>query len=543
MSPQAGDILVVDDEPQIARLVAEVLSHRGWHCDTALSAQAASALIDEKSYDVLISDIAMPDMSGLELLDRVVATRPETRVILMTGLGSSEWAKQAIRRGAYDYVEKPIEMDDLRRVVGDALRDRHRDTSSEAFGWRPLPPSASPPVLIRRDPLTGLINHRCFQEELVRVRAQCRRTNYPVTVLLIDVDAFAEINVKHGHAFGDYALRELARRLEDVCRASDIVARYDGQRFAIGLVDTKADQATVLGQRIRRAVTENPIRFGDEDVSLSVCIGIAESDPGFIESEADLIRRADQALSQAKNQGAAAVVCWKASGPPLADDDVQPDQAGLQRMGRQFEQLHQQLRQSYIESTEALVAAVEAKDPYTKQHSLKVATYAAALGRSLQLSQTEIQTIETAAILHDVGKIGIPDQILTKSGRLSDQEFDLIREHPVMAVQILQGISFLRGELPVILHHHEWWDGSGYPEGLSGESIPLGARILHVADSIEAMLARRSYKDSYDLDQVIAELQAGSGKQFDPRVVQVAVTWLQSRPVRILETVGTSAGN
>ncbi len=505
------------------------LSFNGWQCDCAGSAQEAYALICRQAYDVIVSDISMPDMTGFELLDKVVAIRPESRMILMTGMGSVDWAKQAIRRGAFDYIEKPFDVQELRRVVTEAVLDRRQDTPSEDLRAHVSSSQSSHPVLIHRDPLTGLINHRRFHEELAYMRAQCRRHSFPLSVLLLDLDDFTEINVKYGHAFGDVVLRELADRLRSCCRQSDLLARYSGQQFAMGLLETTAPQAVQFARRVRTLVSNHPFKYADADVYLGVCIGIAECDPGFIESEGSLLQRAQQAVSQAKARGASSIANW--------DDLVGTDAAGqqldtqkLSQLGEQFEQLHQRLRKSYIESTEALIAAVEAKDPYTKRHSLHVANYAAAIAEQLDLEGDLIQVIETAAILHDIGKIGIPDHILTKTDALTDDEFSLIRLHPAMAVQILQRVSFLRAELPMILHHHERWDGQGYPEGLSGEAIPLGARILHVADSIEAMLARRSYKDSYSVARVIDELERGRETQFDPRVVDAALKWLDAKP-------------
>ena len=137
-------------------------------------------------------------------------------------------------------------------------------------------------------------------------------------------------------------------------------------------------------------------------------------------------------------------------------------------------------------------------------------------------------------MLHDIGKIGVPDHILSKPGKLTDAEFAVVRRHPVMAVQILEHASFLRGELQIIQHHHERWDGGGYPDGLAGERIPFGARILHVADAMDAMFSVRSYKEGYTRERVVAELRRCEGTQFDPRVVVVALAWLDRYPDRIV---------
>lgn len=538
--PSADEILIVEDEPKVAESLATALSRSGWCCESVQNGQAAYNRICQKSFDVVISDVAMPGMSGLELLDRIVAIRPESRVILITGMRSTASAKQAIRRGAYDYLEKPFEMADLCRMVGEAMADRQREAAARDLSRESRNRDGSSPLLIHRDPLTGLINHRRFQEELAPMRARCRRTGRTMSVMLIDIDDFTAINVQHGYGFGDYVLRELANQLRRVCRESDVLARFGGQVFAIALFETGTDQAVSVARRIHELVAEYRFTCGHAAVTIGVSIGVGECDPGFIEPESHLIQQAHQALEQAKGQGGRSVVSWEELSV-ARNVEQQLDQKSLEGMTARFHQLNQRLKKSYLESTLALVAAVEAKDPHTKRHSLNVATYAVALGRQLGLERCFIETLETAAILHDLGKIGIPDRILTKPDALTGDELSLVRRHPQVAVQILQHVSFLKSELPMILHHHEWWDGTGYPGGLSGSSIPLGARILHVADSIEAMLATRSYKASYSIERVITELKTGSGAQFDPNVARAAIEWLKQNPEHILATTERAA--
>ncbi len=188
------------------------------------------------------------------------------------------------------------------------------------------------------------------------------------------------------------------------------------------------------------------------------------------------------------------------------------------------------LNDSYVESIRALVAAVEAKDPFTRAHSATVATHAEAMARRMNLTSSEIDTIRAAALLHDVGKIGVPDAVLTKPGPLTDDEYAIVKRHPETALAILGHISFLASERPLILHHHERFDGDGYPDGLAGEQIPFGARVLAVADAIDAMFSPRSYKPAFDRQQVRGELMACAGKQFDPHVTEIAVDWLDSNP-------------
>jgi len=196
-----------------------------------------------------------------------------------------------------------------------------------------------------------------------------------------------------------------------------------------------------------------------------------------------------------------------------------------------IERTRQELQRTYVESTRALVAAAEAKDPYIRSHLRTVAVYAEAIGERMGLSAPKLRRLRAAALLHDVGKIAIPDAILSKPGPLTRAEFDQVKRHPQHALDILRHVSFLKKEWPLILYHHERYDGRGYPAGLAKNSIPLGARILAVADALDAMFSARSYKPAYKMDRVQDELHAGAEHQFDPDVAKVALSWLGERSV------------
>lgn len=188
--------------------------------------------------------------------------------------------------------------------------------------------------------------------------------------------------------------------------------------------------------------------------------------------------------------------------------------------------LHRKLQESRGQTVAGLLAALQAKDPYTYEHSLQVADLAAAFARELRLPVREAQAVHVAALLHDIGKMGIPDAVLKKPGRLTAEEYSVMRRHSQIGASILGPIRFLEGHAVLVLHHHEWYDGRGYPVGLAGEAIPLGARIIHVADAIDAMRSPRDYKPACDRDHVRAELRQGRGRQFDPAVADVAIAWL-----------------
>ncbi len=177
-----------------------------------------------------------------------------------------------------------------------------------------------------------------------------------------------------------------------------------------------------------------------------------------------------------------------------------------------------------------LLAALQAKDPYTARHSTQVEIYSRCLAARLGLRSEDVHVVRIAAFLHDVGKIGIPDAILVKPGRLTPEEFTVMKSHPSIGAAIIEPIGFLEPAVPLVLHHHEWYNGRGYPCGLAGNDIPFGARIIQVADSIDAMLSPRVYKAPRTLEETIYELRNNAGKQFDPLVANVAIQWLEAEP-------------
>ncbi|KAA0222477.1 MAG: HD domain-containing protein [Phycisphaerae bacterium] len=277
---------------------------------------------------------------------------------------------------------------------------------------------------------------------------------------------------------------------------------------------------------IERALTENGWRVVEAG-SIEVSPGEARLahvsvDPRKWPSAAHVLRLlADQFAGAIAPAGDAAP---DAALPDELTDDISD---AVDHVTTCLRRARRELQAQIEQTTAALIAAVEAKDPFTSQHSHTVARYAAVLGERLGLTPTQLAVLQQAATLHDVGKIGIPDAILCKPGPLTDEEFTVVQRHPEAALEILNPLSSLRAALPVILHHHERFDGRGYPAGLSGDRIPIGARILAVADAVDAMRSRRCYKAPYPVGRVIGELRRGAGFQFDPRVAGAAIRWLE----------------
>ncbi|NQU76553.1 MAG: HD domain-containing protein, partial [Planctomycetes bacterium] len=188
-------------------------------------------------------------------------------------------------------------------------------------------------------------------------------------------------------------------------------------------------------------------------------------------------------------------------------------------------ELSEQVKQAALDSVRALVRAVEAKDPYTRRHSEQVTHYAVGLARALNVPEDMVEHIRVASLLHDIGKIGVPDHVLVKPGKLSDEEFEHIRRHPKLGAEILANITLFGKEAQLVRYHHERWDGEGYPDGLAGDEIPFASRIICVADCIDAMLMERTYKTGYPVGKMLGELERCVGTQFDPKIAASAVEW------------------
>jgi diguanylate cyclase (GGDEF)-like protein/putative nucleotidyltransferase with HDIG domain len=387
--------------------------------------------------------------------------------------------------------------------------------------------------VITTDPLTGLCSHRYFQEELQRLRLYCQRYSHPLSLLLLDVDDFQQINRRLGHRFGDAVLRSISERLRARVRAADLLSRYGADEFVLLMPETPQTESIKVGRRLCGALSGERVTHGGQTVRVSVSGGLASCGSGFLESEEELVRRASEALKAAKRAGKDRLVTW--AQVANTEDQVPADRQGIEQMTAQFEAITAKLKSATFESSRALVAAVEAKDPYTSRHSVTVALAAAAIARAMGLDGAQVESIQMAATLHDIGKIGIPDQVLTKPGALTDEEYELIKQHPVIGASILEHVSLFRAEVPIIRHHHERWDGRGYPAGLAGERIPTGARILAVCDALDAMLSDRAYRQRLPIEEARRQLDQGAGTQFDPRVVEAALQWLDEEGAELYE--------
>jgi diguanylate cyclase (GGDEF)-like protein/putative nucleotidyltransferase with HDIG domain len=384
------------------------------------------------------------------------------------------------------------------------------------------------------DGLTGLKTHRFFREALEGECRRSARSGRPFSLVMMDLDGFKRVNDHGGHLEGDRVLRAVATLLDACSRQSNVVARYGGDEFAILMPETNVAQAKTLAERLRAALETDQFLRSHE---VTASIGIATF-PDHGPTPEEILRVADSGMYLAKHCDGN---CVKLASLSVAAGDAERDQElleaylgvavkrmfstgndALSHYRHRFEQM-----KPLLDTITALAFAVEAKDLYTRGHSQEVSRLAARIAIEAGLSQAEIEDIRLAGIVHDIGKIHVPEYVLHKPTLLTAEEFEKMKSHAAWGAKILEPLKVIPIER-IVRYHHEALDGQGYPEGLKGDQIPLGARIITVADAYQAMVSGRPYRKARSVAEALAELHRCRGKQFDPLVVDALVKSIES---------------
>ena len=382
------------------------------------------------------------------------------------------------------------------------------------------------------DTLTGLYTHRGFQEVLTVELKKAEENESNLSIIMLDINNISKINRELGHAKGDEVIKLLAEKVKQNIRSTDKAGRYGGDEIAIILPDTSTADAKYLAEYITYCLS---CCFVDDVGPVKVAVGIATY-PECSKDQEKLLILAEQAMyiSQAKGykEGMSAII--SSADYNFWDDEALNSFAEVvakrhSQLGIDFgeELLHkfnneQIVSQNHLmELANSLASAIDAKDPYTKGHSTSVSRYSEALARAINLPEDEVQRIKLGALLHDVGKIGIPENVLKKPGKLEGEEWEIMKQHPVIgAEKVLAPNDALRDLIPIVKYHHEHIDGSGYPEHLKGEKIPLAARIVAVADTFHALISDRPYRKGMSVEKACEILKDGAGKLWDTDLVR-----------------------
>lgn len=461
-------ILVVDDEKFIRDIIADFLSMEGYIVRTAEDGVVASDELRRARFDLVISDLKMPRMGGLELLREVAEVHPDTMTIIMTGFGTVETAIDAMKRGAYDYVLKPFKVEEVIHIVQRGLEKQRLAAEN----------------LRLREALS-----------LYKVsEAIAASLSLDEVIQTLSDSAIHEVQADIACTWLDDGTGNFYERRAD--RGSKVpvgehIGRFDADLLASRLsggepiVEHGARAQELLAEAPARPVSSIaavPLRTRERLLGFLGVISLTEG-KRFLEGQRKL-------LSIVASRAAAAI---------------------------ENARLYEDLQATFQQTIESLARTIDKMDRYTAGHSERVARYSAVLARWLGLSEAMVEIVRQAALMHDIGKIGCVMN-LNKPGKLTHDEYEIFKRHPVYGREILDPIRFLEPVIPGVHLHHERWDGRGYPLGLAKEEIPLIARIISVADTYDAMTSDRAYRRALPHEVSVNEITRCSGSQFDPSV-------------------------
>ena len=503
-------VLAVDDNPVNLQLLEAIIKRiPDLEVVTENNEKRAVIRVLEEKPDLILLDVMMPEIDGFEICSQLKANEQTASIpiIFLTANNQTGAQLQGYDSGAIDYITKPFEPDVLVSKIRVVLN---------MIGHVEL--------LLKEantDKLTGLYNRRYLQEILGQLFRESNLKDNELSLMMIDVDFFKSINDTYGHLTGDLVLKRVAKVIKDNLYAYDTLVRYGGEEFLIMLTDTDIKTAQEVADKLRQAIESLTWEFTTEPISITASFGISSSKTVDSDDPEELLRMADRALYVAKNRGRNTVVCNNQIG--REDEEALEEQQTATELRNKVHELAGRLKEQLFEVLKVFVKTQELRSPYLAEQSRKVAGYVRKVGVSMGVFERHLDTIYNAAMLHNVGKLSLPDSIIKCEEGLNDDETKALKRHPRMAADILGVTELFREEKEIILHHQEYFDGTGYPRGVSGREIPFGSRLLLAAVTWDAMLSGRGYRTPLSTEEAITEFQCLSGKQLDPQIVSAFV--------------------
>ncbi|NMB55036.1 MAG: diguanylate cyclase [Leptolinea sp.] len=369
------------------------------------------------------------------------------------------------------------------------------------------------------DPLTGLLNRRGFFNKAQKNLEIARINNWEVAVVMADIDLFKTVNDIYGHQIGDQVILSIAQEFGLMVRETDITGRYGGEEFIGMFTDVSEAEAFAIAERLRQRIEGLVIQTEFYNINVTISAGICHCSAGSAGIES-LFSRADKALYEAKAAGRNRVVIWKNT-YPHSHLECNP-----KLMNNTILDSNQDIR-LYDEMVASWARALEMRDKETEGHARRVTTLSVRIARRLGMDNEECENIRRGALLHDIGKIAIPDSILFKMGKLDDEEWEIMKRHPIYAYNFIEPIPILGKLMDIPYCHHEHWNGSGYPRGLREMEIPLPARIFTLVDVWDALTSDRCYRPAWSKEEAIQYIHEQSGVLFDPELTPIFLEILQ----------------
>lgn len=409
-------------------------------------------------------------------------------------------------------------------VARDITESRKSEKKMEALNKELFKSNKKLQRLVIKDPHTGLYNHRYFKEIIDTEFYRAKRYHQDLSLIFIDIDYFRSVNDVYGYNLGDIVLRQFAQRLKKLVRLHDYAVRFGDEEFAVILPGNDKQAAFKIAQRIEDSIKTHALGDKDNRVKLRLSMAVISYPEDKLFKGSHFIEAADKILNLAKERGGDSICSMKDA---EGWDGRESASGGIKHLRQKIAKLTKKANQSSVESIFAFAKTIELKDHYTGNHVEKTVYYATEIARLLGLPEPEVKIIERASMLHDLGKIGISEKILLKKGPLTKKEFEKIKEHPGIGADILRPIQFLHSLVPLIRYHHERWDGKGYPSGLKGEEIPVGARIIAIADVYEALISDRPYRKAFPKKEAVKIIKGNSGSQFDPKIAEALLDVLK----------------
>ncbi|MCM8773506.1 MAG: response regulator [Candidatus Omnitrophica bacterium] len=489
-----GKIFVIDDEPVMCELLRDLLQERGFEVSYVTNPLEGIEKIKKEDFDVIVTDLKMPQIDGLSLIKEIFNFLPDAVIVVITGYPSFETVQAALKMGAYNYIAKPFNIDEVSFIMKKAVAFRYLNIANKKL-------------------IKEINEHNEKLEEKVKERTAELGLIYKIAQ---DITSTLKL---------DETLTVIIDRITSALKI---------EMCSILLLDNKTQELTIKASKgLTEDVIKNThIKLGEKisgwvlKNKQDVLVEDIEKDPRFAKRNHEkyythsfisvplIIKDKPLGVLNVNN---------KISKEPFNENDFRflKGISGSISIAIENAQLYTSLENTYLNTISALTSAIDIKDHYTHSHSDHVTKYALAIAQELGLPEEEICYLKQACQLHDLGKIGIHDTILSKTTKLTEKEWEEIKKHPLKSVDILKPLDFLKEVITLVEQHHERYDGKGYPYGLKGEQIRIGARIIAVADSFDAMTTERPYRKALSIQEAIEEIKRNRGIQFDPNIVDV----------------------